>query len=197
MAPEEVLRFWFGSLDEHGLADDAHRQRWFLRSDEFDGQIRSQFEPWLAAAARGQLDSWLQGPRDWLAYLILCDQFPRNLYRGSARAFAWDEQARTAARQGISQGWHLQLGADEQAFAYLPFEHSEDLTDQYLACGLCLSLRDSSPKALREATGTYLRHAQQHRDTILRFGRFPYRNHALGRDSTSAELKFLDSVAHP
>lgn len=197
MSPAAVLQFWFGPLDEHGMAQPAQRQRWFQRDDDFDEQIRSQFEPWLAAAAQGQLDLWLQDPKGWLAFLILCDQFPRNLYRGSAQAFAWDERSRTAARAGINQRRHLQLGIDEQAFAFLPFEHSEDLADQYLACGLCLSLRDHSPKSLREATGTYLRHAQQHRDTILRFGRFPYRNHALGRSSTAEELAFLESAAHP
>ncbi|MEM1229462.1 MAG: DUF924 family protein, partial [Pseudomonadota bacterium] len=121
-SPADVHRFWFGALDAHGVADPAHRRRWFLQDDAFDQEIRERFEATLLAARDDLLKDWLEDRSGWLPYLILCDQFPRNLYRGSGEAFAWDERARAAARHGLEQGWHRHLGIDEQAFAYLPFE---------------------------------------------------------------------------
>lgn len=190
-APEPVLHFWFGAL-AGGFADAALRRRWFKADDAFDEAIRDRFTPLQRRAEAGELDAWLTSPRGSLAYVLLTDQFPRNLYRGSARAFACDPLARAAAARGIRQGFDEALGFDERAFYYLPFEHSEDLLDQHTSVGLFTTLRDETPQGKRHLTGDYLRHAHEHRDVIRRFGRFPYRNAALGRASTPEERDWLD-----
>lgn len=189
--PKDVHAFWFGALDAHGLADDSQRRRWFARSDAFDKAIATQFTDTVAAASRGELRHWCQSPKDWVSYLIVCDQFPRNLWRNQAKAFELDTAARQAARDGLRTNHHRSLGLDEQSFCFMPFMHSEDLLDQYLAVGLFTSLRDHASGPARSHAGNSLRHAQQHRDTILRFGRFPYRNEALGRALTEAERTTL------
>ncbi|MFK7915754.1 MAG: DUF924 family protein [Pseudomonadales bacterium] len=185
--PADVHQFWFGELDAQGIARDSQRRSWFLRNDDFDRAIATQFAQTVAAAERGELDHWCKIPKDWVCYLIVCDQFPRNLRRGNAAAFALDSRARQAARDGLHAQHHRQLGLDEQSFCFMPFMHSEDLLDQYLAVGLFTTLRDHATDKGRSYAGNSLRHAQQHRDTILQFGRFPYRNAALGRTSTQAE----------
>ena len=183
---QHLLDFWFGELVD-GLADAQHRERWFTSSPAFDQACREQFADWLAMAADGRLDDWQQSAHGCLAFIVLTDQLPRNIYRGSAEAFAWDAQALQAARQGIERRLDLELALHERAFFYMPFEHSEAIVDQHLAVGLFTGLRDASAKGLRSITGDYLRFAQQHRDLILRFGRFPHRNDVLGRTSSAAE----------
>lgn len=189
--PADVHAFWFGSLNAQELADDSQRRKWFTRSDTFDKAIASQFSETIAAASRGELEHWCDAPKDWVSYLIVCDQFPRNIWREHAEAFALDAVARRAARNGLQANHHRSLGLDEQSFCFMPFMHSEDLLDQYLAVGLFTTLRDHASGAGRSHAGNSLRHAQQHRDTILRFGRFPYRNQALGRATTAAERATL------
>ena len=116
---------------------------------------------------------------------------PRNIYRGNAQAYAWDTTALQAAREGVSQQADRELGWDERSFFYMPFEHAENLLDQHLAVGLYSLMRDESPRELRNQTGNSLRYAQQHRDIILRFGRFPHRNVVLGRKSSADEATFV------
>jgi uncharacterized protein (DUF924 family) len=123
------------------------------------------------------------------------DQLPRNLFRGTQKAFAFDNLAHAAARTAVDKGWHRQLASDERAFLYLPFEHSERRSDQHLSVGLFTELRDATPPGRRHLTGAYLRHAHQHRDLIERFGRFPHRNEALGRAASDAELDYLRSAS--
>lgn len=190
-APEEVLEFWFGGLTE-GFADAAHRECWFRADDDFDQAIRARFARLLEQAEAGDLDRWLESARGTVAFILVTDQFPRNLHRGSARAFAWDPLARAAAAAGIRRGFDAALDFDERAFFYLPFEHSEDLLDQHTSVGLFSALRDETPSGKRHLTGDYLRHAHEHRDVIRRFGRFPYRNAALGRASSPEEQAYLD-----
>jgi uncharacterized protein (DUF924 family) len=190
-APEQVLEFWFGRLTE-GFADPAHRERWFRADDAFDQAIRAPFAGLLEQAEAGALDRWLESARGTLAFILVTDQFPRNLHRGSARAFAWDPVARSAAAAGIRRSFDTTLDFDERAFFYLPFEHSEDLLDQHTSVGLFSALRDETPPGKRHLTGEYLRHAHEHRNVILRFGRFPYRNTALGRTSSPEEQAYLD-----
>jgi uncharacterized protein (DUF924 family) len=187
---EPLLALWFGPL-EAGFADAAHRERWFAPSRSFDAALAERFAP-LVAAAAGGLDEWQQTPRGCLAYVLVCDQLPRNIYRGTARAFATDRQAVAAAREAVRTGFDLALALDERAFLYMPFQHSEDILDQHLAVGLFTALRDASPKGYRDLTGRYLRSAQQHRDLIERFGRFPHRNAALGRACTTEEAAYLE-----
>ena len=179
---QALLDFWFG---------DSSRQQWFNPGPGFDEQCASQCARWLAPAAAGELATWLQSPQGRLAFIVLTDQLPRNIHRGSAEAYAWDNLALTASREGLEVGDDRALNWDERAFFYMPFEHSENLLDQHLAVGLFSHLRDESPREMREQTGNQLRFAQQHRRIILRFGRFPHRNAVLGRLSSNEELEFI------
>jgi uncharacterized protein (DUF924 family) len=177
----EVLDFWFGPLDSRGKA----RREWFRKDPEFDAAIRSRFGALHQEAARGGLESWRMSPQPMLALAIVLDQFSRNLYRDDARAFAQDEHARECAREALARGDDLGLLPVERQFLYLPFEHSEDLADQDLACDLMRSL-----EAFEETRGL-TEWAEKHRGMIRRFGRFPHRNAVLGRADTPEEAEFL------
>lgn len=166
----EMLRFWF----------DEHLKDWFVKNPPFDAQIRSRFLPLHEEAAAGRLAHWADESSGCLALVIVLDQFPRNMFRGKARAFATDSLARAAARVILERGWDKQMTQAEQLFAYLPFEHSESLADQNLACEL-----------MKDFGAEQLRYAIRHREIIERFGRFPHRNGVLGRESTAAEIEFL------
>lgn len=184
-----LLQFWFGELTD-GLAAPHIQQRWFQADAQFDQQC-GQFSPLLDRAAAGELMDWRANSHGCLAYILLCDQFPRNIFRGTARAFAWDHLAVDAATRGITANIDQTLGWDERSFFYMPFEHSEQILHQHTAVGLFTGLRDESPPQLRARTGNSMRFAQQHRDIIKRFGRFPHRNAVLGRTSTAEELAFI------
>jgi uncharacterized protein (DUF924 family) len=175
--PEEILQFW----------REAGPSRWYRSDDAFDTLIRERFEAAHHAAARGELDDWLETPAGALALVILLDQFPRNLYRGSAHAFATDPLARAAARSAIARG-HDQapVAQDLREFFYLPFEHAEELAEQDRAIELF--------EALGKAKGDpdTAKWAQIHRIIIAQFGRFPHRNRCLGRETTAEEQGFLD-----
>ncbi len=192
IAADAVLEFWFGTL-ESGFAAPGLRDRWFEQSDAFDAEIATRFASVLADAAAGALDDWRDKARSALAFVIVTDQFSRQIFRGSADAFATDTLALATAREGIDRGFDQTLAFDERAFFYLPLEHSESIEDQDLCVRLFTALRDATPKGFRHLTGDYLRHAHAHRDTIARFGRFPYRNDALGRASTEEERQWLAS----
>jgi uncharacterized protein (DUF924 family) len=170
--PHDVLTFW-----RH-----AGPRKWFGRDDRFDASIRLKFEPVHHAAARGEYDAWAETPEGALALLILLDQFPRNLYRGSPHAFATDGKARAIARAAAGRGWHLQVEPELRQFMLLPFEHSEDLADQNQGLELAETIGDPE----------ILKWIHIHRDIIVRFGRFPHRNPLLGRATTPAEQAFLD-----
>lgn len=186
----ELLLFWFGELTD-GFADPAHREKWFSGGPAFDDDCRSRFSSLAARATDGDLDHWLTGARSCLAFILLTDQIPRNIHRGTAMAFATDGPALNAARIGVEAGFDRSLSFDERCFFYLPFEHSESLIDQHTCVGLFTQLRDESPDGFRHHTGNYLKFAHQHRDIIARFHRFPHRNGVLDRTSTAAELEYL------
>jgi uncharacterized protein (DUF924 family) len=166
----EVLHFWF----------DEHPKDWFAKNPAFDAEIRSRFLEIHRAAAAGQLAHWADDDRSCLALVIVLDQFPRNMFRGGARAFATDSLARATARVILERGWDRQMTQSGQLFAYLPFAHSESPEDQALACALMQDFGEEQ-----------LRYALRHREIIQRFGRFPHRNGVLGRESTAAEIEFL------
>jgi uncharacterized protein (DUF924 family) len=193
--PEQVLDYWFGRLDG-GFSDDAHRQRWFTPDAAVDDDIRRRFGHLIEAAASGALDGWLESPRGVLAFVLVCDQFSRQVHRGSDRAYATDALALEVARRAVDAGTDAALGFDERAFLYMPFQHAESRLDQHTAVGLFAALRDETPPGQRHLTGSYLRYAQQHRDIVLRFGRFPHRNGALGRTSSAEELGYLKTASH-
>jgi uncharacterized protein (DUF924 family) len=174
--PQDILIFW----------RNAGPSQWFAAKPAFDEAIRLKFEPVHHAAARGQYDAWRDEAEGALALVILLDQFPRNLYRGSGHAFATDPLARTITRQAIARGFDRQTEALLRPFFYLPFEHSEILADQDEGIALCQALADEAGDA------ETLKWARIHRDIIERFGRFPHRNRALGRATTAQEQAFLD-----
>lgn len=173
-------------MDVIGFWSHAGPAKWFRKDWRFDQAIRLRFEPVHFAAARGEYDAWMATAEGCLALLILLDQFPRNLWRGSPHAFASDAMARRIARHAVQSDFDQELGPELRPFFYLPFEHSEDSADQALSVSLC--------EALRDVTGDdrTLEYAVIHRDIIARFGRFPHRNHAMGRETTPEEQTFLD-----
>lgn len=186
MWQDELLDFWFGALSE-GLADSSQRAKWFASDAQFDAECQT-FEPLLKQQPPATRPA---SARDCLAHIVLNDQIPRNIYRGTAQAFAWDSHALGLARYGIAAQHDQTLAFDERAFMYMPFEHSEDLIDQHTAVGLFAKLRDEATGDARNLMGGNLRFAQQHRDIILRFGRFPHRNEVLGRTSSDAEQAYV------
>jgi uncharacterized protein (DUF924 family) len=175
------LLFWFGPPGRRGKRD----KRWFDRSDAFDRECKERFLGLHERAAAGELASWNDDPSEGLALILLLDQFPRNMFRGTPRAFATDRLALEAARQAVDRGFDRTLLPVERMFLYLPFEHSESLEDQTRACELTKPL-DAYPE-----TADAYRYAVLHRDIIERFGRFPHRNAILGRASTPEEIEFL------
>jgi uncharacterized protein (DUF924 family) len=176
---QAVLDFWFGALDsgEYG----QFKKFWFNSTKELDEEIRSQFLELTLKAKAGVLDSLAQTPEDQLALIIVLDQFPRNLFRNTADAFASDAKALEFAKAAISQSAHEKLPIFMRPFMYLPLEHSEALSDQDLAVSLFQELGNPS----------FLEYAKKHQEVIKRFGRFPHRNIALKRRSTAAEMEFL------
>ena len=188
----EVLDFWFGTLTD-GLADDTVRRGWFESSPARDDEIRRRFGATLERAAGGGLGSWHDTVRGSLAFILVCDQFARQIHRGDAGAFATDPLALAAAGALVERGADRTLELDERVFVYMPFEHAESRLHQHTSVGLFSGLRDDTPPGKRHLTGAFLRHAQQHRDIVLRFGRFPHRNGALERASTPEELGFLET----
>jgi uncharacterized protein (DUF924 family) len=174
--PVEVLDYWVGELGEEG---------WFDGGAEVDAEIRERFGELWDAAAAGGLEHWVDGVVGTLAYLLVCDQMARNMHRGTPAAFATDAQARAAARRALAAGWDLATPEPERMFFYLPFEHSEDPTDQVLAVELMTERLPLDP--------VMALHARAHQQVIARFGRFPFRNAALGRVSTPEEAEFLAS----
>ena len=176
VTPDEVVEFWRA----------AGPAKWFAKDEAFDPGFAHRFEAAHHAAARGEADHWAETPQGALALQILLDQAPRNIYRNSGHAFATDGKARALARAAVAAGQDQAVEPPLRPFFYLAFEHSEDMADQDEAIRLC--------KAHHEATGDAetLKWAELHRDIIVRFGRFPHRNAALGRRTTPAEQSFLD-----
>ncbi len=182
--PADILAFWFGLPGEPGFGQP--RSEWFRKDAAFDDQIRSRFLPGVEAALAGQLAAWAAERQGALALLILLDQFPRNLFRGEAKAFAGDAQARQLAETALAKGWDKGLSAVEKLFVYLPFEHSEVLADQERSVALFSALA-----AEHSGCEGFLDYAHRHHQVIARFGRFPHRNAALGRPSTPEETSYL------
>jgi uncharacterized protein (DUF924 family) len=190
--PQEILRFWFGELDELGRADQATQARWWSKDAGLDREIRERFGATHAAAARGELDAWLSAPRTCLAYITVLDQFSRNMFRDTAGMFATDELALRAALQGIAAGLHKQLRLDERGMFYMPLMHSEELAIQERCIELFVELSGEVSGSARASMLSRVGFAERHRDIVKKFGRFPHRNALLGRASTPDELDFLD-----
>ena len=173
--PVEVLDYWLGEVGAGG---------WFAGGAALDATISGRFGDLWVAARDGGLEHWAEGAAGTLAYLILTDQMARNMHRGSADAFATDAGALAAARRALAQGWDMDAPEPERMFFYLPFEHSEDPADQETSVALMAERLPADPDMLL--------HARAHQMIIARFGRFPYRNAALGRASSAGEVEFIE-----
>lgn len=170
-----ILEFWL---------DDVGPKGWYVAEEAVDTTIRDRFSHHVTQALEGALDSWAATPEGALALLILLDQFPRNLHRGSAQAFAGDAKAREIARAAVAGNQDMEIPEPARQFFYLPFEHAEDRAEQ----DWCLALF----RARMSLSAETMRHVEAHRDVIYRFGRFPYRNEALGREPTPEETAYLE-----
>lgn len=171
--PISVLDFWLGQIGPEG---------WYAGTEEIDALCMIFADLW-EAARDGGLDHWVDGPAATLAFIVLTDQIPRNIHRGTADAFATDARALKAARRALEEGWDLQAPEPERQFFYMPLEHSEIPADQALAVHMMETRMSSDPEMAL--------HAKAHAEIIRRFHRFPTRNAALGRVSTPEEEAFL------
>lgn len=191
MKDEAVLQFWFGFDPDDAAVATEKAALWWSKSPDIDEEIRQRFESWLTQAAAGKLSEWQATPSGLLALILLTDQFPRNIYRDSPKAFAYDAKALALSLGGIQARMDRKLRPIERAFFYLPLEHAESPKHQEQSVKLFRELAESvtgDPKTLFEG---YLDYAVRHRDIITRFGRFPHRNKILDRESTAKELAFL------
>lgn len=174
---EEIIEFWLNEVGPEG---------WYKADPQVDATITDRFKPDWEAAHTGTLHDWPTNPQGALAFLILTDQFPRNMFRGDWRAFATDALARAAAKQAIEQHFDMRFPELERQFFYMPLMHSECLMDQDRCVRLMLT-------RMPETGAENLLHARAHRELIRRFGRFPFRNAALHRGSSPEEVAFLES----
>jgi uncharacterized protein (DUF924 family) len=170
--PEEIFLFW----------KDAGPGKWFMSDPAFDQQVTARFLETYEAGMRGELEHWERSTYGTLALVLLFDQFPRNMFRGTPKAFATDEKAKQIADRAIAAGRDQAVDKDVQAFFYMPFMHSEALSDQER----CVALMAKGGKQEN------IKYAEIHRDAIARFGRFPHRNEILGRKSTPEEIAYLE-----
>ncbi len=172
---DDVLSFWLDEIGEDG---------WYRGGEDLDEKIRSRFEQAWQTLADGSLSLWLTYPSGTLAYIILADQFPRNMFRGTDKAFKTDAIAVAAAKQAIARGWDLKIDEPARQFFYMPLMHSECLSDQ----DRCVRLMKTR---MPESGDDNLLHAKAHREIIRKFGRFPFRNEALSRASQKGEDAFI------
>lgn len=180
----QILEFWFGSPGSEPAGKS--RKVWFIKDPAFDQEIRDRFLSPYEQVAAGHLNHWQETPQGCLALVLLLDQFPRNMFRGTPQAFTTDSKALSVARQAIAQGFDQQLPPVQRQFFYFPLEHSENLENQRQAVALFRKIKDDS-----ETADSYP-YALRHYEIIERFGRFPHRNQILGRKTTPKEAKFLD-----
>lgn len=191
ITPVTILEFWFGNADDDSAIARAQQKLWWSKNAEVNAGIRDRFGDVVNTAASGKLEHWAQDAHGRLALILLFDQFPRNMYRDTPRAFACDARASQLALAGIADGADHALRAIERVFFYLPLEHSESVALQERSVALFTALAAGVPEADRKTFAGYLDFAVRHRDVIHRFGRFPHRNHILGRVSTPEETAFL------
>ena len=179
-SPQEILGFWLDEIDP---------KNWYVEQDTLDASIVERFKSTWTAANEGKFSLWLTYPSGALAYIVLMDQFSRNMFRGTAEAFSSDRPALAAAKSAIERGWDMRIDEPARQFFYLPLMHSENLCDQDRCVRLICD-------RLKETGASNLLHARAHREVIRRFGRFPTRNAALGRSNTPSEQAFLEGAGY-
>ena len=189
-----VREYWFGTAPLTPAALDARMQFWFGGAGApQDEEIRARFGTLVERAAAGELDGWAGGPRRRLSLILLLDQFPRNIFRHTPRAFAFDQQALALTLSGMQSGADGALDPAERLFFYMPLQHAERLDAQDEGLAACRRLVAEVPPELHAIFANVLAHAEEHRAIIERFGRFPHRNAVLGRASTPEELAWLEA----
>ena len=193
--PNHVLSFWFEDATRGPEALQRRSEVWFRTDPVFDGECTARFAALLEDAARGGLDVWTGTPRGRLALVILLDQMPRNIHRGSPAAFMHDAQAAAHCLAGIDSGQDRSLHPVERIFLYMPLQHAEDLDLQRRSVERIESLAAEADGVWCDYLGENVRYAREHRDIIEQFGRFPHRNRVLGRESTEEELRYLAAGA--
>ncbi len=191
---EQVLLTWFGTT-ENITPEETFRKRWFKSNPEFDEDLRRKFSHTINNGYNGRINLWMTSPKTSLALLILFDQFARNIFRGKPEAYKNDEQNQRFCIDGIVEGFDLKLGPFQRAFYYMPLMHSEKLENQKVSIQKFEALAKASdiPEGHAGSFVSFLEYAKQHYEPIERFGRFPYRNQILGRDSTPEEQDFLST----
>ena len=190
---ERILQYWFGELKEGEAPSSDYYKKWFAKRIEIDQYIKTTFEDDLELAVGGKLKSWENTPRGTLGLIILLDQFSRNIYRGTLKAFAQDSIALEICLRGIEKGFDIKLHPVERLFFYMPLEHQEDLEIQKKSVEYFSMLEKlflSSP-SLASMLSEFRKYAEMHYVIIKRFGRFPHRNEILGHESTPEEIEFL------
>lgn len=186
-----MLAFWFAGVGDDAAVIEARNSIWYGSNAALDEQTRARFGALVEAAEGGELKLWKLSPAGTLALIVVCDQFPRNIYRATPRAFALDPRAQALARDAVAQGQDRELGCVERSFFYLPFEHAEDRQAQALSLRCFEQLHAEAPDALHSFTADALHWSRDHHDIIARFGRFPHRNLVLDRVSSGDELAWL------
>lgn len=184
-----LLDFWFGPLGDPER--EQHRSIWFKSTEAFDAALQREFLADYEAAAAGGYAAWEVSAQGALALVLLLDQVPRNIFRGTPRVYATDRQARAAADRALGRGFDQAVPPAWRIFFYMPFHHSEDLADQRRSLALSASLPQRNP----DRRGSLRRYGCPYIEVIERFGRFPHRNAILGRRSTAEELEFMKAAA--
>ena len=192
--PKDILDYWFEGGEHDVQKTQKLKDKWYIPSAKIDDEITTRFLDTFQQAEDGELEDWKDSLTSCLALVIIFDQFPRNLFRKTARAFETDIFALELSYQCINNFWHEKLPIPHQLFLFNPFQHSETLTDQERGVSLVQQLHDSCDPSWREYVSESLEFFRAHRDTIARFGRFPHRNEVLGRESTAEEIEFLKSA---
>lgn len=172
---QEVLRFWF---------EESVPAQWFQKNEAFDAEVRARFLCTYDMVTKDLCHEWSRDPEGILALCLILDQFPRNMFRGTAKAFETDDKAILVAKDALHKGFDIVLPPIKRRFVYLPFEHSEKLSDQVKSVALFETMKEADPLAYE--------YAQKHYEVIKTFGRFPHRNEILGRDSTDEEIVYLE-----
>jgi len=188
-----LLDFWFADALEDPVRALARLPVWFGRNESFDEELERRFAGDAARAAAGELEAWRATPRGELALVLLLDQLPRNLHRGSARAFACDAAAFAVCSACIESFRDRRLSLVERAFCYMPLQHAEDRSVQDRSLGKYERLLANAAPEWQPVASGFRDYAHEHREIVMRFGRFPHRNEVLGRDSTDEELAWLAS----
>ena len=188
---DDILEFWIADSEQGGEALMRQRKRWYRSDANFDAEIRDRFEVILQAAARGEFTQWESSPDGRLALIILFDQFPRNIYRGRAAAFAYDHYAAHQCLELLAAADDRQLGFVQRSFGYMPLQHSEELALQERSVELFTLLVQTAPREWQSFLENSRGYAVEHREIVARFGRFPHRNDILGRNSRPEELAYL------